>query len=180
MGFVLIVKRFLLLLPLLLLLPGCQTTGVSSITPAKVQQFVDEGVGTFVSLRLKNRPESRVVFERVRAALDNLVLHQVWSLSAFHEALISADVEAVTTSDMALYITPGISLVQLFIQGANVDISQVDYARAVIVGANIGITRALLNRPNVTGKSIIYRNLDGWRELQPIEFTPYAALQNIQ
>lgn len=128
-----------MLLPFLI---GC-ITGQTEITPALVQQSVDDAVGIYTVIQIKKAPPSVAAFAKARDALDNLVKREHWNLAAFAEALATANVDAVTQSNIELYVVPGIQLVSLFLHGQNVDLSQVVYARAVIIGADSALNRVL-------------------------------------
>lgn len=143
------IKRMwpLMLLPFLM---GCAGIGgQTEITPAFVQQSVDDAVGIDATIQIKKAPPSVAAFAKARDALDSLVRREHWNLAAFAEALAAADIDAVTQSNLELYVVPGIQLVSLFLHGQNVDLAQVVYARAVIIGADNALNRVLGPKPPV-------------------------------
>ncbi len=121
-------------------LAGCATTG--GITPDKVQRGVDSIVGTFTVIRLKSHPDSKPAFEAARDAINVLVANETWDIAAFGEVLASTGLADGAGDNLGLYISNGVTLINLF-TGENVDLKNVLYAKAVILGGAEALNRTV-------------------------------------
>lgn len=123
---------------------GCTTTSNSEkvLTPEKVQRSVDTVVGVFAMVRLKSHPDSRAAFLKAKEALNVLVANERWDVGAFGEVLASTQLTEVAGEDIALYISTGVTLIDLATQN-RVDLSQAVYAKAVIVGGATALNRVV-------------------------------------
>lgn len=123
---------------------GCTTTPNSGpvLTPEKIQRSVDTVVGTFAIVRLKTHPESKTAFVKARDSLNVLVANEKWDVGAFGEVLGSTGLSEVAGDDIVLYISTGVSLINL-VTADRVDLSQVAYAKAVIVGGSTALNRVV-------------------------------------
>lgn len=138
----------------LLLAPGCTTTGSNPgnppalVTPAAIQSDVSSAVGLFATFRIASHPESKPAFERALKALNSLQANaeagQPWSVNAFAEALASAGGDLITSEKVSLIVSAGTVIVNTAV-GGKVDLTKQEYAKAVILGAQDGLARALKN-----------------------------------
>lgn len=122
---------------------GCATSGGGPvITPEKVQRSVDQIVGTFAIVRQKSHPDSKPAFLQAKQSLNVLVANEKWDVGAFGEVLASTGLSEFAGDNFALYISTGVSLIDLF-TADRVDLSQVVFARAVIVGGATALNRVV-------------------------------------
>lgn len=120
---------------------GCASS--STITgPDRVQRSVDAAVGIFATVKLQEHPQSRPQFEAARRGLDVLVSSERWDLAAFGESLASTGASQISGADIVLIVETTVTLIDA-ITGQDVDLSRVEYARAVIVGGQRALTRVL-------------------------------------
>ena len=129
---------------LALLLCGCSTTS-QSVTPAKVERSIDAAVGIFATIQMREKPQSRQKFIAARDGLNALVSQEKWDIAAFGEALAATGATEVTGSDIVLIVQTSVTLIDVA-TGGNVDLSNVEYAKAVIIGGQKALNR-VLSRP---------------------------------
>ncbi len=138
-------------------LPGCSTTapgdsppGSSNpkpvFTPQRVERGVDSAVGLYTAIRLSRFPESRPKFEAARTALQVLVSNDRWDLSAFAQALATTGLAEQQSEQVLLIVGQGVALIDTA-TGSRVDLSQQEYAKAVILGGLNGLNRTLKSVP---------------------------------
>lgn len=135
----------------LLLFTGCSTTS-QPVTPARVERSVDAAVGIFATIQIREKPQSRPKFVAAQAGLNALVSQEKWDIAAFGEALAATGATEVTGSDIVLIVETSVTLIDIA-TGGSVDLSNVEYAKAVIVGGQKALNR-VLSRPVTTAKWI--------------------------
>lgn len=144
-------KPILAICALALLLVGCSTNS-QQVTPARVERSVDAAVGIFATIQLREKPQSRPKFIAAQAGLNALVSQEKWDIAAFGEALAATGATEVTGSDIVLIVETSVTLIDIA-TGGSVDLSNVEYAKAVIVGGQKALNR-VLSRPVTTAKWI--------------------------
>lgn len=126
-----------------LFLTGCAGSGNSKpYTPDELQDDVDAAVGAYAALQLASRPQGRPAWERAATGLQNLVDHQNWSVSAFTEAFAVSGANVIENQRIQLVVENGLVVVNALARG-RIDMSDPQYARAVIEGALSAIKRVL-------------------------------------
>lgn len=124
-------------------LTGCAGSGQSKpYTPAELQVDVDAAVGGFAALRLAGHPQGRPAWERAATGLQNLVDNQNWSVSVFTEAFAVSGASVIENQRIQLVVENGLVVVNALARG-RIDMSDPQYARAVIEGALSAIRRVL-------------------------------------
>lgn len=123
---------------------GCVTpqNGDPYITPEKLERSVDVLVGTFAVARQRTHPDSKPAFVKARDSLAVLVSNEKWDVGAFGEVLASTGLSEVAGDDIIVYISTGVSVVS-FITADRVDLSKVEYAKALIVGGSKALDRTV-------------------------------------
>lgn len=122
---------------------GCAGSGNSKpYTPTELRADVDAAVGAFAAFQLSSRPAGRPAWDRAATGLQNLVDHQDWSVSAFTEAFAVSGANVIENQRIQLVIENGLVVVNALARG-RIDMSDPQYARAVIEGALSAIRRVL-------------------------------------
>lgn len=122
---------------------GCATgTNSKPYTPDDLRADVDGVVGTFAAVRLAGHPERRPPWEKAAASLQSLIDNQNWSVSAFVEAFAVSGETSIADERIQLVVQNGVLLVNTLARG-RIDMSDPQYARAVIEGALTAIRRVL-------------------------------------
>ncbi len=124
-------------------LTGCAGGGASTpYTPAELQVDVDAAVGSFAAFQLSSRPAGRPAWERAASGLQSLADNQNWSVSAFTEAFAVSGASVIENQRIQLVVENGLVVVNALARG-RIDMSDPQYARAVIEGALSAIKRVL-------------------------------------
>jgi hypothetical protein len=127
------------------LLTGCSTTAPGAdgpLPPDRVQRIARMAVWTTTVGMVGAKPEREVQFRKAQVAIDVLVKNQVWDVGALAAALNSTGVDEFTGAEGRL-ILAGTALLIDTIAGREVDLSDQQYLRAVILGAQEGLALAL-------------------------------------
>ena len=111
-----------------------------------MEKGVDSAVGLYTAIRLSRFPESRPKFEAARNALALLISNERWDLTAFAQALSTTGLAQQQSEQVLLIVGQGISLIDTA-TGNRVDLSQQEYAKAVIVGGFTALDRTLKSIP---------------------------------
>lgn len=122
---------------------GCMTTGGGQgLTPDRVQRITRTAVFGTATVWTIKKPESKPAFEAALRGIDALVAEERWDTVALASALTGTGVDTFT-SDEARLIIAGTTLAMETLAGSEVDLANVQYARAVILGAQAGLRQAL-------------------------------------
>ena len=123
---------------------GCTTPsgGGPYLTPEKVERSVDVLVGTFSVVRQKSHPDSKPAFVKARDSLSVLVANEKWDVGAFGEVLASTGMLELAGDDIVLYISTGVTVINLA-TADRIDLSKVEYAKALIVGGSKALDRTV-------------------------------------
>ena len=130
----------------LVLFSGCATGQDEGITPAKVERSLNSAVGIYATIEIRENPESRVKFESALLALNTLVSQERWDVAAFGEVLAATGATKLSGDEIVLIVQAAGALVELTGKGEAIDLSKVEYARAVILAGQKALTR-VLSRP---------------------------------
>ena len=123
---------------------GCvgSGTGAEGITPAQVQRITRTAVFGTATVWTIKKPDSKPAFEAALRGIDVLVAEERWDTAALAASLTSTGVHTFT-GDEARLIIAGTTLAMETLGGSGVDLSKVEYARAVILGAQAGLRLTL-------------------------------------
>ena len=123
---------------------GCAGLAPSGevLTPARVQQITRTAVFGTATVWTIKKPDSEPAFEAALRGIDALVAEERWDTAALASSLTSTGVHTFT-GDEARLIIAGTTLAMETLGGSGVDLSNVEYARAVILGAQAGLRLAL-------------------------------------
>lgn len=139
------VLLFCVLIPLMTILPGCVTSscGFSTfVSPQRVESVTHlAAYGTASALLLKD-PAQRENLVAARDGFHALRLAETWDLQAMGTIASAHGLTELSSSEGILLLTGAGLLTDLF-TGAQVDLARNDYARAVVIGADDGLTLAL-------------------------------------
>lgn len=128
---------------LVLFFCGCSTTGTrTEYTPTELRADIDAAVGTAAALRLAGHPERRPAWESAERGLRALSDAQRWEVNAFVDAFAVSGLDHVQNERVRLAIENGLAAV-VVVARERVNLSDPNWARAVIEGAQSGIARAL-------------------------------------
>lgn len=124
--------------------PGCGTLGGGGegLTPLRVQRITRTAVFGTATVWTIKKPESRPAFEAALRGITVLVSEERWDTAALAASLTGTGVDTFT-GDEARLIIAGTTLAMETLAGSEVDLSNSEYARAVILGAQAGLQQAL-------------------------------------
>lgn len=129
-----------------LLIIGCSTTSGPVITTQDVNALVSVGVEEFARHRLANKPESRATLQTALDGVNSLVAQENWNLAAYAKAVSAT---GILDDQVARYVVLG-GLVSVLVDrwtGNKLSLSNYEYAKAVILGGQEGLTKALVVTP---------------------------------
>lgn len=131
-------------LGLLVCAPGCVTTpgGTPIVTPQRVESVTRlAAYGSARALMLKT-PEVRAELERAQSGFHVLRESETWDLGKLASIATAHGLKDLVSEEGTLALTAGVMFLDA-VTGGSVDLGQLDYARAVVVGADDGLTLAL-------------------------------------
>lgn len=139
-------KKLNTLLPALagltLLISGCSTFSGPALTTTDVQVLVDAAVGEFAIQKIQKDPESRDKFQSAHAAISHLVATDNWDLLAYSSAINQTGILDDNVARWVVLGTPLLILVDRW-TGNSLTLSEYEYGKAVILGGQSGLDRAL-------------------------------------
>lgn len=134
---------FACLVAWILLIIGCATVDVGKIvTPARVESVTR--LSAYVSARalLLESPELRPQLEAASRGFHELRQAERWDLPAMGAIAAASGLDQVASAEGVLILT-GTTLFIDTVLGVELDLAEVDYARAVVIGADDGLALAL-------------------------------------
>lgn len=138
-----------LLLPLLALFPGCTTSSCgwsTGISPQRVESVTTlAAYGTATTLLLSS-PNQRENLTAARDGFHALRVAERWDLTAMGSIAAANGLDQLSSDEGVVILTSAALFTDLFV-GGTIDLSTSEYARAVIIGADTGLTMALGPQP---------------------------------
>lgn len=141
-------SALLLLVAICLIGPdGCSTTGDPSaphvqVTPERVQSVARLAAYGSAKGFLISHPEYRPELEKAKGILTTLAAAENWDISALAEAFQSAGFKELRSEEAILAVEGAVLMIDL-VSGKAIDLKQVPYARAAIIGSLDGLNLAL-------------------------------------